>query len=91
MAKRTSKKAISHAVCGRTFRTKNGLKTHVRCVPIAKNTPAPAVTENAPAQAQAQVSAEKQLIQELTLELMREHELGFVKANIRARAAVAAL
>ena len=89
MAKRTSKKAISHAVCGRTFRTKNGFKTHVRCVPIAKNTPAPAVTENAPAQ--AQVSAEKQLIQELTLELMREHELGFVKANIRARAAVAAL
>lgn len=89
MAKRTSKKAISHAVCGRTFRTKNGLETHVRCVPIAKNTPAPAVTENAPAQ--AQVSAEKQLIQELTLELMREHELGFVKANIRARAAVAAL
>ena len=47
------------------------------------------MTENAPAQ--AQVSAEKQLIQELTLELMREHELGFVKANIRARAAVAAL
>jgi hypothetical protein len=88
MAKRnTNKKALTHAVCGRTFRTKNGLKTHVICEPIAKNTPAPAVTENAP----AQVSAEKQLIQELTLELMREHEIGFVKANIRARAAVAAL
>jgi hypothetical protein len=87
MAKRTSKKAISHAVCGRTFRTKNGLKTHVICEPIAKNTPAPAVTENAP----AQVSAEKQLIAELTLALMSEHEIGWVKANIRARAAVAAL
>ena len=87
MTKKTTRTKITHAVCGREFRTKNGLKTHVICTPIAKNTPAPAVTENAP----AQVSAEKQLIAELTLTLMSEFEIGWVKANIRARAAVAAL
>ena len=88
MTKKTTRtKKITHAVCGRVFRTKNGLKTHVICVPLTKNTPAPAANKTAP----AQVSAEKQLIAELTLALMSEHEIGWVKANIRARAAVAAL
>ena len=89
MAKKTktTRTKITHAVCGRVFRTKNGLKTHVICVPLTKNTPAPAANKTAP----AQVSAEKQLIAELTLALMSEHEIGWVKANIRARAAVAAL
>lgn len=78
---------ITHSVCGREFRTENGKKSHVICVPLAKNTPAPAVTENAP----AQVSAEKQLIAELTRAIMLENGGKFVNANIRARAAVAAL
>lgn len=81
-------KKFTHNVCGRSFRTRNGLKTHVLCEPIAKNTPAPAQSETAQAQEQ---DALKSLVEEVTLELMREHEIGFVKANIRARKLVATL
>lgn len=76
-------KKFSHAVCGRTFKTANGKKTHVNCTPIAKNTPAPAVNENA--------AAEKALLAELTSELMSVHGIGWVKANIRARKIIAAV
>ena len=83
-------KKFSHAVGGRTFRTANGKKTHVNCTPIAKNTPAPAAKQNAP----AQVSAEKQLIAELTAEIMRTETkangdpIGYVRAIKRATKAV---
>lgn len=81
-------KKFTHSVCGRAFRTRNGLNTHVLCTPLTNSTPAPAQSETAQAQEQ---DAVKSLVEELTLELMREHEIGFVKANIRARKLVATL
>lgn len=78
-------KKFSHAVCGRTFRTANGKKTHVNCTPIAKNTPAPAAKQNAPAQVSDEKATVKRMIETATSYYMREYELGFVKANIRAR------
>ena len=77
-----AKAKITHNVCGRTFTTRRGLETHRNCEPIAP--------EVAPAPAPAEVDAERELIAELTRELMNEFDLGFVRANIRARKTVAA-
>ena len=72
-------KKFTHNVCGRQFRTARGKATHVRCEPTA-----------APAPTQEQDEA-KSLLAELTLALMSEHEIGWVKANIRARKLVASV
>tara|TARA_R110002167_G_scaffold69644_3_gene196178 strand:+ start:246 stop:512 length:267 start_codon:yes stop_codon:yes gene_type:complete len=87
MTKKTTRTKITHAVCGRVFRTKNGLKTHVHCVPLTKNTPAPAANKTAP----AQVSVEAKLIEKLTEAIMLTNGGKFVNANIRAHKQVAAM
>jgi|3_EtaG_2_1085321.scaffolds.fasta_scaffold02599_5 hypothetical protein len=74
-------KKFTHNVCGRAFRTARGKATHVRCE---------ATTAPAPAPTQEQDDA-KSLLAELTLALMSEHEIGWVKANIRARKLVASV
>ena len=73
---------ITHSTCGRTFRTARGKRTHVICEPVATATPAPTQPESAPTQEQDDA---KSLLAELTLALMSEHGIGWVKANIRAR------
>ena len=73
----------THSTCGRTFRTANGLATHVICVPLTSTQP-----KSAPTQEQDDA---KSLLAELTREIMGENGGKFVNANIRARKLVAAM
>ena len=75
-------KKFTHNVCERSFRTRNGLRTHVICEPVAKSAPAPK---------RLPVSDEKATLKRMIETATRmymtrdENPLGFVKANIRAR------
>ena len=83
-------KKFTHTTCGREFRTRNGLATHVICNPIAKTPASPTQVENAPARSKAMTARNRKgMIETATEYYMRTYELGFVKANIRARKLVA--